>query len=121
MDYIKKKLKHWMKYVNIGIINNDTTTMYISHWANEIKLKIMNKNKRHNDLEVKCKKSHTTHSPTLTPPFFTKKRLFLLITLLLLKVLIYFLSLSAKIQNNHFKHTNLILTHYKIKDFEIKK
>ena len=27
-----------------------------------IKLKIMNKNKRHNDLEMKCNKTRTAHS-----------------------------------------------------------
>jgi len=31
-------------------------------WAKVIKLKIMNKNKRHNKLEMKCKKTRTAHS-----------------------------------------------------------
>jgi len=30
--------------------------------AKVIKLKIMSKNKRHNELEMKCKKSRTAHS-----------------------------------------------------------
>jgi len=30
--------------------------------AEVIKLKIMNKNKRHNDLEIKCNKPRTAHS-----------------------------------------------------------
>jgi len=31
-------------------------------WAKKIKLKIMSKNKRHSNLEMKCKKTRTAHS-----------------------------------------------------------
>jgi len=31
-------------------------------WARVIKFKIMNKNKRHKDLKMKCKKTRTAHS-----------------------------------------------------------
>ena len=46
-------------------MHENLTKMYINHWAVAVKLNIMNINKRHSKLKVKCSKNtkHLIYSP----------------------------------------------------------